>query len=51
MDLWTELEVTDIKPRISFLVLRCVGFSAEDYEVWRGKRQEVGVYRDPKEKR
>lgn len=51
VDLWTELEVTDIKPRISFLVLRCVGFSEEDCEVWRGEREEVGVYRDPNEKR
>ena len=51
VDLWTELEVTDIKPRISFLVLRCVGFSEEDYRVWKGLRQEVGVYRDPDEKR
>lgn len=51
VDLWTELEVTDLKPRISFLVLRCVGFSVEDYEVWKGLREEVGVYRDPNEER
>ncbi|GAA5986220.1 hypothetical protein JCM10908_006461 [Rhodotorula pacifica] len=37
--LWTELEETDIKPRLSFLVLRCIGFSQADYAVWRSPLQ------------
>ena len=36
--LWAELEETDIKPRIPFLVLRCIGFSQADYAVWQSAK-------------
>lgn len=38
--LWEELESGKIKPRIPFLVLKCVGFDQADFKVWKAAPRE-----------
>lgn len=36
--MWAELNSGDIKPRIPFLVLKCIGHRQEDFDIWAAKR-------------